>query len=315
MEKYIDQFLDDDLDIETTFNDYGTFFNMLNRRGLIYKLENYEGENINHFLIWLFNTDKQEFRRKVVSYLSGDLVIDESGNISLDVNDLEDLSYLFCKNSRISSRETVRSILNGEYDSDLGGYSATDDVYRDVIRNLNPKNYAILRKYIVDSLEGVEISTDEFEFIDDSNVDEAIRDEDTMNSLLDNELYELNSSLYSLYDQAHGSSLIDEYRQDIFRELDDFFSGDGEYIRIPSKYSESGTQQRFRIPVSTNFDNIIVDYLIDNKDYGDTGKLSYYGSYLDLLESQIECLKVNWTDYPSSSEVDELINELFTDYI
>ena len=315
MEKYIDQFLDDDLDIETTFNDYGTFFNMLNRRGLIYKLENYEGENINHFLIWLFNTDKQEFRRKVVSYLSGDLVIDESGNISLDVNDLEDLSYLFCKNSRISSRETVRSILNGEYDSDLGGYSATDDVYRDVIRNLNPKNYAILRKYIVDSLEGVEISTDEFEFIDDSNVDEAIRDEDTMNSLLDNELYELNSSLYSLYDQAHGSVLIDEYRQDIFRELDDFFSGDGEYIRIPSKYSKSGTQQRFRIPVSTNFDNIIVDYLIDNKDYADTGKLSYYGSYLDLLESQIECLTVRWTNYPSSSEVDEMVNELFSDYI
>jgi hypothetical protein len=315
MEKYIDQFLDDDLDIEITFNDYGTFFNLLNRRGLIYKLENYEGDNLNYFLIWLFNTDKKEFRRKVVSYLSGDLVIDESGNISLDVNDVEDLSYLFCKNSRISSRETVRSILNGEYDSDLGGYSATDDVYRDVIRNLNPKNYAILRKYIVDSLEGVEISTDEFEFIDDSNVDEAIRDEDTMNSLLDNELYELNSSLYSLYDQAHGSVLIDEYRQDIFRELDDFFSGDGEYIRIPSKYSKSGTQQRFRIPVSTNFDNIIVDYLIDNKDYGDTGKLSYYGSYLDLLESQIECLTVRWTDYPSSSEVDELMNELFTDYI
>jgi hypothetical protein len=315
MEKYIDQFLDDDLDIEITFNDYGTFFNLLNRRGLIYKLENYEGDNLNYFLIWLFNTDKKEFRRKVVSYLSGDLVIDESGNISLDVNDVEDLSYLFCKNSRISSRETVRSILNGEYDSDLGGYSATDDVYRDVIRNLNPKNYAILRKYIVDSLEGVEISTDEFEFIDDSNVDEAIRDEDTMNSLLDNELYELNSSLYSLYDQAHGSVLIDEYRQDIFRELDDFFSGDGEYIRIPSKYSKSGTQQRFRIPVSTNFDNIIVDYLIDNKDYGDTGKLSYYGSYLDLLESQIECLTVRWTDYPSSSEVDEMVNELFTDYI
>ena len=240
------------------------------------------------------------------------------GNIFLDVRDISDLSYLFCKSSRRSDRETVRNILNGDFDADVhGGYSATDDVYRDVISNLNPKNYAILRKYIVDNLKDVQIFTpdDEFEFIDDSNVDEAIRNEDIMNGLLDNELYELNSSLYSLYDQAHGSALIDEYREDIFKELDVYFSGYGQYITIPSKYSTSGTQERFRIPVSTSFNSTMVDYLIETKNYGGSDRIDYFGSYLDLLESNMDCLTVNWSSFPNSSEVDEMVNELFTDYI
>jgi hypothetical protein len=318
MEKYIDQFLDDNLDIEITFNEYDTFFNLLNRRGLINRIQDYKGDNLHYFLIWLYNNDISEFRRKIVDFLNGDLIIDEDGNIFLDINDISDLSYLFCKNSRISNRETVRNILSGDFDSDVhGGYSATDDVYRDVIRNLNPKNYAILRKYIVDNLKDVQIFTpdDEFEFIDDSNVDKVIRDEDIMNGLLDNELYELNSSLYSLYDSAHGSALIDEYREDIFKELDEYFSGYGQYITIPSKYSTSGTQERFRIPVSTRFNSTMVDYLIGTKNYGGSDRIDYFGSYLDLLDSNMDCLTVEWSPFPNSSEVDEMVNELFTDYI
>lgn len=323
MEKYIEQFLDDVLDIEITFNDYNTFFNVLNRRGLIDRIRKYTGDNLHYYLIWLHSNDLPEFKRRIVDLLDGDLMIDNDGNIFLDIKDITDLSYLFCKTSRRSNRDTVKNILDGEFDYDLhGGYSATDDVYRDVISNLNAENYAILRKYIIDELKDTRVFTpdefenraqedgrDEFEFIDDSNVDEVIRNEDIMNGLLNNELDELNSSLYLLYDQAHGSALVDEYRKDIFNELDKYFSGFGQYVTIPSKYSTSGTQERFRIPVSTSFNSTMMDYLNANGNYGG------FNSYLDLLESNMDCLTVDWTNYPSSSEVDELVNELFSDYI
>lgn len=329
MEEYIEQFLDDVLDIEITFNDYNTFFNVLKRRGLIDRIRKYKGDNLHYYLIWLHSNDLPEFRRQIVNFLDGDLMIDNDGNIFLDISNIKDLSYLFCKNN--SNRDLVENILDGEFDyMDIhGGYSATDNVYRDVISNLNPKNYAILRKYIIDELKDTRVFTpdefenraqeggrEEFEFIDDSNVDEVIRNEDIMNGLLDNELDELNSSLYSLYDQAHGSALIGEYQKDIFNELDEYFSGFGQYITIPSKYSTSGTQERFRIPVSTRFNSTMIDYLIENKNYGSQYRIDYFNSYLDLLvESDMDCLTVDWTDYPSSSEVDEMVNELFSDYI
>lgn len=329
MEEYIKQFLDDVLDIEITFNDYNTFFNVLNRRGLIDRIRKYTGDNLHYYLIWLHSNDLPEFRRRIVDLLDGDLMIDNDGNIFLDIKDITDLSYLFCKTSRRSNRDTVKNILDGEFDYDLhGGYSATDDVYRDVISNLNAENYAILRKYIIDELKDTRVFTpdefenraqedgrDEFEFIDDSNVDEVIRNEDIMNGLLNNELDELNSSLYLLYDQAHGSALVDEYRKDIFNELDEYFSGFGQYVTIPSKYSTSGKQERFRIPVSTRFNSTMIDYLIANKNYGGRDRIDYFNSYLDLLESNMDCLTVDWTNYPSSSEVDEMVNELFSDYI
>lgn len=72
--------------------------------------------------------------------------------------------------------------------------------------------------------------------------------------------------------------------------------------------------QRFKIPVSSNFDDVILDYLIDRKDDGAYGLLEYWGYYLSLVEGTKDCLRIYEPDY-WGYELDEYVNDLFTDFL
>jgi hypothetical protein len=256
--------------------------------------------------------------------------MDENGVIYLDLNDRSELSNFFCESSRNGlSKGYIEDILSGENDLYLYEYT-TDSVYRDVIEGLNPKNMKRLREYVIENLKGQKIETETIELEDIAKeqghpeyvtVDNPITaqtiidDKDSMNYLLDTYLEDLKSELDSIHTNAYNQAYESEIYKIVFNELQEYINGNGEYYSQPHRFKKDTITQRFRVPVASNFDEIILDYLISNKNRGSRGLLEYWGDYMPIVQDEQDCLTVNSPDYPDFREVENNINEIFTGYI
>jgi hypothetical protein len=325
----IDQFNDGEFDAEVHFGDYNTFFTFLNKRGLLSQIEIENPEVQNLLLIWLHGSDRKRFHEFVVDKLS-DVDMDENGVIYLDLGDRSELSNFFCESSRNGlSKGYIEDILSGENDLYLYEYT-TDSVYRDVIEGLNPKNMKHLREYVIENLKGQKIETETIELEDIAReqghpeyvtVDNPITaqtiidDKDSMNYLLDTYLEDLKSELESIHTNAYNQAYESEIYKIVFNELQEYINGNGEYYSQPHRFKKDTITQRFRVPVASNFDEIILDYLISNKNRGSRGLLEYWGDYMPIVQDEQDCLTVNSPDYPDFREVENNINEIFTGYI
>jgi hypothetical protein len=325
----IDQFNDGEFDAEVHFGDYNTFFTFLNKRGLLSQIDIENTEVQNLLLIWLHGSDRKRFHEFVVDKLS-DVDMDENGVIYLDLGDRSELSNFFCESSRNGlSKGYIEDILSGENDLYLYEYT-TDSVYRDVIEGLNPKNMKHLREYVIENLKGQKIETETIELEDIAReqghpeyvtVDNPITaqtiidDKDSMNYLLDTYLEDLKSELESIHTNAYNQAYESEIYKIVFNELQEYINGNGEYYSQPHRFKKDTITQRFRVPVASNFDEIILDYLISNKNRGSRGLLEYWGDYMPIVQDEQDCLTVNSPDYPDFREVENNINEIFTGYI
>jgi hypothetical protein len=326
----IEKFNNGDLEVEKYFNDYETFFSVLKKRGLMGEIDPknaVDGEQWqNEYLIWLAENDKESFY-KWVPMLLNDVVI-KDGIAYLDTDDRSDLAKLFCGGNRNDiSRDTIENILSGDSDWDPF-WDTTDDVYRDVIEELNEDNLKRLGEYIVDSLKDVGIEPEtgilseiaeeqgnpEEARITYDNVGKVIDSEETMDYLFENELEGLKSELYSLHSSAYNSAYESEVWERVMNELGTYFVGYGEFVMRPHRYKKDTQVQNFIIPIA-NFESDIVGFLQDGKGYGSSGTLEYWGSYLGMMEDWSDCLSVHSPDYPDFSEVVKSINEIFGDYI
>jgi hypothetical protein len=255
-------------------------------------------------------------------------VVYKDGVYYLDVDDRSELSKLFCDGGRNDiSRDTIESILSGE--SDWEPYwDTTDNVYRDVVEELNEDNLKRLKEYIVENLEGlwIEPETDILSEIAEEqgnpaqaritydNVGKVIGSEETMNYLFENELADLKSELYSVHSNSYNAAYENEVWKSVMSEIGTYFIGNGEFVMRPHRYKKDTQVQNFVIPIA-NFESDIVGFLEDGKGYGNTGTLEYWGSYLGMMEDWSDCLSVHSPDYPDFREVDKNINEMFRDYI
>lgn len=328
----IERFNDGDDIIIKVFGDYNIFFKFLERRGLMGEIDPKNGFNSeywqNEYLIWAHENNKPIFQKWVSEFL-GDVIFDENGKAFLTLNDRSKLSDLFCDSDRYGlSRDSVERILSE--DSDWFEYysESTDDVYRDVIEELSESNKKSLYEYILEELDGQELSPEtelmdgiatgqghpEYWTISSENVSRIVGDEESMNSLLDDVLDDLRSNLYSLHSSSYNSAYEEEIWGDVWNELQTYFDGKGEFKNVPHPYKKETMIQNFIIPIN-NFDSDILSYLETNKGYGNTGTIEYMGSYLDILREDRECLRVRVSDYPNSTKVDNNINEMFNDYI
>jgi hypothetical protein len=328
-EEIVDQFNDGEFDAELYFNDYNTFFNVLNKRDLISRVDIDNIDIQNHLLIYLYENNRAEFYEFVVSKLS-DIDMDENGNIYLDLSERSELSGLFCeRNSRNEiSRDTIESVLGGN--SEFYFYDTYEDVYLNVIRDLDSKNIKLLQEYIIESLknEKIEPGTDELYIIADNQghpeylilddlvtIQTIIDDEESMNYLLDNYLEDLNSDLRNIYSNAYNSAYEAMIYDDIWDELQTYVNGRGKDYIYPHRFKKDKMTERFRVPVASNFDNVILDYLDSNKNFGSRGLLEYWGDYIPIVANESDCLSVWGNDSPDYSRITENINEIFPDYI
>ena len=327
-QEIIDDFNNGDFDAELFFGNWNTFFTIVDKRGLISQIDLENPEVQNSLLIWLHGRDRKRFHEFVVDKLS-DIDMDENGVIYLDLDDRSELSNFFCESSRGLSKGYVEDILSGE--NDLYLYDdTTDSVYRDVIEGLNPKNMKHLREYVVENLRGQKIETETIELEDIAReqghpeyviVDNPITaqtiidDKDSMNYLLDNNLEDLKGQLEIIHSSAYNQAYESELYKSIFNELQEYINGNGEYYSKPHRFKKDTMTQRFRVPVASNFEEIIMDYLISNKNRGSRGLLEYWGDYIPMVQDEQDCLTVHSPDYPDFREVENNINEIFTDYI
>jgi hypothetical protein len=326
----IERFNNNNFDVERYFNDYETFFNMLKKRGRMGDIDPNGADNAeywqNEYLLWLYDNDKENYYKWIQTLLN-DVVI-EDGKAYLELSDRGDLARLFCKNDRNGlSRDTIEEILNGD-SSWEPYYDTTDNVYRDVIEELTPENDKTLQEYIVNDLKGEQISpeTSELELIASEqghpeyvevnmeNVKRIIDDEETMKELLNNQLGDLKSELYSIHSSSYNSAYEDEIYNSIWNELKEYVIGPGEWITKPHPYKKNTEIQYNKIPL-TSFETDINDYLHNNKGYGSSGTLEYHGSFISIMAEDRDCLSVHAPDYPDFRKVDKNINMYFKEYV
>jgi hypothetical protein len=327
----IEKFNDGDTDFIKYVNDVGTFFKIVDRRGLLDELDP-EGkladEYQNELLLFYYEKNKEKFWNYVLKFLSDVEMIDGVPYLILDSQG--SLAELFCDDRREISRDTIEELLNGEYENyGWSSYDLTDNIYRDVIEELTKENLRNLKEYIVKGLERDQIETStellesiaqnqghpDYVIIDQSNIDQIVDDEETMKELLNNELSELNSNLYSIYSNAYQSAYEDELYEDVWQELAYYFDIEKrQWVSRPHVYKKDTEVQKFKVPI-LGFEKFVTDYLNSGKGYGSYSTLEYWGSYVSMLKEEINCLSFRVPDYADSRIVDKNINMYFPDYI
>jgi hypothetical protein len=323
MEEIINSFNDTELDVERYFNDSDTFFKIMDKRGLIDRLDLENNYMENDYLLYLAENNTEKFRQEVQKQIS-DVRFDGEVPV-LELRDVTDLAKLFCKNRNDIGQDTIEELLSGEYDWDRH-WDTTDDVYRDVIEELDEENLKHLYSYIVTNLEGVQVEpgtellgdiatqqNTDYATINMENVVSVVNDSETMGYLLDHDLDELDSELNSIHENAYNQAYETAVYNEVWGKLDDLFDvGKRKFVYQQHPYKKETQIEILEMPIR-DFYTPIRDYLYNNKGTGQT--LEYYGNFIDILEDNGECLSVWAPDYPSSSEIDKNINEIFGDYI
>lgn len=333
LQDFVQMFNDGELDVERYFNDYKTFFNILAKKNLLSELDPMAGYGSEHwqnqYLLWAMKHNKEKFMFWV-NRMADDIEFDENGNAYFVTENYDKLSSLFCNDYRDGLRiETIESILLGDLDWYDYFSNTTDDVYKDVIDELTPKNIERLKERIIEELKDEQLSTatelmeeiaieqghPEYWTIDASNVARIIDDEESMNSLLDDELSDLESELRSVHNNAYNNAYESELYDLVWNKLDDYFKVDKrEYSSRPHKYKKDTSVEYLKIPIR-DFYGTLGNILSESKDYGNSGTLEYHGSYVGYLADSVSCLSIYPPDYPNPSLVDKNINEYFSDYI
>lgn len=326
-QEIFDRFTEGDLDIRQYFGSYQNWFNVLDRRGMLKELDpigdNRSEEWQNDYLLWVFKNDRDRYYT-LMSQILGDIVY-ENGQLFWQ-GEPEDLSYLFCEDRDIGV-DTIKNILVGE-DFYEPFWETTDNVYRDVIEEIDEENLNSLKQRIVDQLKGEKLSpeTEEMELIaaeqghDDywelnsENVSRIIDDEDSMNSLLNDELGDIKSDLYTVHNYAYNSAYESELLEKIWKELEDYFNTEKkEWITLKHPYKKDTTIYKVKMPIY-DFEGVVNPYLEENAKWGRDGNLDVHGNFIELLKSEKDCLRFWVPDYPDSHIIDKNINSYFKDY-
>ncbi len=325
IQDFIDDFNNGGNDAEKYFNDYSTFFKILEKRGLMDQLD-IQGSNIGHLqnelLRYYYVKDKPKFYHSLISILGDVEIVDGVAYLVLDSPG--ELSKLFCnhRNNDIS-RDTVESVLDGEHDYDYFS-DLTDDIYTDVIEVLTKENILHLKEYIIKTLDGkqIEPTTDELELIaseqghpeyvivNQESIDRIFDDKETMEELLSDELYSLKSELYSVYYSAYNNAYGDMVYDKIWSELDGIVVPHGEYTSSPHPYKKDTQVQKYKIKI-WDFNNKVLDLISSSAN----NSLEYFGSFLDSYADENSCFSPRIDDYPDHRKVDSNINDYIKDYI
>jgi hypothetical protein len=334
--KLLQTFEDEGWDsIEPIFHSFDKFYKYLKLNGVQDELtlNNIPDGLVNNYSLILFNENPDKFLDYVIDKQITDVHKKDDGYY-LRLRDRSEVAEFFHSGGRgYSSRDIVERIMNDD-DWWEPYYDTTDDVYRDVIEELTPENLKYLKERVVSDLKDVEIkinsqSSEEMEliaseqghddhlFVTPENIDRIVDDEETMNYLLDNELDDVKSNLYSIHSSAYNSAYIDEIWKKVKNELSTYFDPD-----FHTETLKMGDKTKYVEYIKINdFPGIIKDFLTEYSDNEwDSDTLAYYGSFTGVLTKMMDelgsydYLDFHIPDYPDHRLVDTNINDMFYDY-
>lgn len=363
-EQLITDFNDGDYesDVKPLFNDINTFLRFATKHDFIDELllDNIPHDEFGDALPYLdslgkvdmldYNSVPEEFKNKLLlykleknpqetlNYVTSNLINDVyimNGGYYLFVKDKTELADLFDDNGRdTSSRDYAKSVL-GE-DSWEPSWDTTDDVYRDVIDELDKENLGYLSEHIIKQIGSQEFSLEDYNDelfttfsteqgtegtfqITKENVMRLIEDESSMKEMLNEVLSDLKGELYSVHNNAYNSAYETEIYDDVWSELSTYFvRGSWE---TETKERSDGKKFYYEYIKINDFPQVVSDFLFENKGGAYTDNfMEYYGTYVGVITSLMNHSNYEWLsfripDYPEWGTTKKYINEYFRDYI
>ena len=339
LQEYIDEFNSGEFeDLLGFFGSMEQILKFFHKQNLLQYIDPFD-DNLSDYQLEILNYLLNVLNdRETLKYCIAQLddVESKDDGYYLRITDKEDLAELFDNNGRnLTARDYVKAIF-GEDNWDH--YSnTTDDIYRDVIEELNPENIERLKQHMLDVLTNWKIEVDDESpdlfnnyseegifYLTPENVGDVIGDEESFMYLLDNDyLPDVTGDLYSIHSNAYNNAYESEIYNDAMSELETFFD-------VKSGKWDSR-------PTSNNPDKLIETYIIKfnpgevvnsiKKFVADTSNWGYYANNLDYVTSWLNMMNTfmdngdepwldfRMPDYPDSSLVDKYINEIFPDYI
>lgn len=332
--EYIEEFNSGDLDFLSAFNnDIELFVEFITNKGLIKYLkfsDQFTSEIENKVLKAFIEHHKQGFIDYVLEVLHD--VKYQNGMFYLVTEQIE-LVELFGENRNSLSISTIRTILDGE------GFfewfdNTTDDVYRDVIEELNKKNLEEFYNLIIFKLKDTPIETHtellesiaesqghpEYVIVDKENIKSIVDDNESIMEIIDSDLNDMGSDLKNLHFNSYNNAMESTLYNQVWISLGEFFvTKEKQWVSVPfytgppEARKVARTVENIKIPIR-NFESTIIEFI----DYSDT-TLSYWGSFLSVLSETLKdssaLLKVYPYDYPDNDEVRININDMFSDYV
>ena len=340
LQEYIDEFNNGEMeDLLKIFGSMEQILTFFKKQNILDDIDPFDDELSDYQLeILNFNLNvlkDKETLRVCVSKLD-DIVTKDDGYY-LYVKDREDLAELFYGGGRdTSARDVAKMVLGEDMDWDRWG-NTTDDVYRDVIEELNPANIELLKKHMLDVLTNWKIEIDDLTpdllnnysedgifYLTPENVGDVIGNEESFMYLIDNDyLGNLSGDLYGIHSNAYNSAYETEVYNSVMNELETFFDmKTAKWESIPSNYNPNKLIEHYVLKFNPNeVYNSISKYVADSGNWGYyANNLDYVTTWINMMNTFMDNGDEPWLDfripdYPSSSLVDKYINEFFPDYV
>ena len=340
LQEYIDEFNNGEMEeLLKLFGSMRQILTFFKKQNILQDIDPFDDDLSDYqleILDYLLNVlNDKETLKYCISKLD-DIVIKDDGYY-LYIKDREDLAELFYNGGRdTSARDVAKMVLGDDVDWDRWG-NTTDDVYRDVIEELNPENIELLKKHMLDVLTNWKIEIDDetpdlfnnysedgIFYLTPENVGDVIGDEESFMYLINNDyLGDLSGDLYGIHSNAYNSAYETEVYKSVEGELETFFDmKTSKWESIPSSYNPEKLIEHYVLKFNPGeVFNSISKYVADSGNWGYyQNNLDYVTSWLNMMNTFMDNGDEPWLDfripdYPDSSMVDKYINEFFPDYI
>jgi hypothetical protein len=335
----LDEFNEGNWDeVGSYFNDdFSLFLDYLEKNGLEGELDYDSVDDEWQNIILLRKLEK--YPQETLKFICDNIITDVypmDGGYYLYLRDRTELAVLFNNSGRDTTpRNVAENVLGEDYWEPY--WDTTDDVYRDVIDDLNGENLQHLANYIVKHIGNQELPLDDYEDalfhqfseeqgtegvfkITSENVMKFIKDEEAMKEMFRKDLDELKSELYSIHNNAYNGAYTDEIYNNVWSELSEYFEPKSwKYNEVERYYDGKKIQQEY-IKIN-DFYSDIYTFLSENEDkqYRDQS-LGYWGSYTGFVSNMMDNGERDWLsfripDYPDWTRIKKNINDIFVDYI
>ena len=339
--KYVNAFNNGDMDeLLPYFETVENILRFFHKKDLLDLIDPFDSE-LADYQIEILNyslniANDKEILKKCIAQLS-DVIYKDDGYY-LYLRDREDLAELFYGGGRdTSARDVAKAVLGEDNDMWDRWGNTTDDIYRDVVEELNPENIERLKKYMLNVLTNWKIEVDDetpdlfnnysedgIFYLTPENVGDVIGNEELFMYLINNDyLEDLESDLSNIHSNAYNSAYETEIYNDVTSELQTFFDmKSAKWEAVPSfKGSEKLTEFYFIKFNPGEVVNSIHKYVEEKNNWGYYDyNLNYVSTWLNMMNTFMEngdesYLDFRIPDYPDFRLVDKYINEFFPDYI
>ena len=318
------------------FKNNDNLLEFLEQSGYLYNVnyDNFDDVLKNYYLEYWINKDSAEALKYICYELLSDVEIRPDG-FWLRLRDREELANFYDSGGRDGSPRNLAKEAFGEEGLDFDRYwDTTDDVYGDVIEDLDEANTQNLANYILKIIGNQDLNVEDYESdffhelaeiqargeffqITSENVYDLIKDSEAMNELMKDDLIDLKSELYSIHANAYNSAYESEIYELIYDGLDEFFSS-----KIDDQQIKRGEKTIYVSYIKIrDFKSNIMEFIYLNKGYSYSDSvLEYFGDYSSMMKGLIDDDNMDGIDFriPDYADWDltrKYINEFFTDYI